>query len=166
MATVDWRHLFLYAQVHHEALIGSNHCPLLLHCSLPPKRIPRLFKFESMLTSHFECAKVISFCWAKNNHGSPIFRLYTKLTSYSRRLVTWGKAKFGDNQIRINSLKSEIQQLQACPYSNARMATIRELQRDLETVLNQEEMYQHQRSRVNWLNYGDKNSSFFHATVV
>lgn len=33
-------------------------------------------------------------------------------------------------------------------------------------VLLHEGMYQHQRSRINWLNCGDKNTSFFHATVA
>lgn len=29
-----------------------------------------------------------------------------------------------------------------------------------------EEMYLHQRSKLNWISYGDKNSAFFHATVT
>lgn len=33
-------------------------------------------------------------------------------------------------------------------------------------VLLCEEMYRHQRSRINWLNCGDKNTSFFHATIT
>ncbi|XP_028082975.1 uncharacterized protein LOC114284266 [Camellia sinensis] len=39
------------------------------------------------------------------------------------------------------------------------------LAHELELVLQREEMYLHQRSRVHWLNFGDRNSAFFHATI-
>lgn len=55
MATVEWRQMFPYAQVIHEALIGSDRCPLLLHCVVPPKRVPRIFKFENMRMTHPDC---------------------------------------------------------------------------------------------------------------
>lgn len=29
-----------------------------------------------------------------------------------------------------------------------------------------EEMYLHQRSRLNWISYGDRNTAFFHATMI
>ncbi|KAG5521761.1 hypothetical protein RHGRI_034099 [Rhododendron griersonianum] len=35
----------------------------------------------------------------------------------------------------------------------------------MEVLLLREEMALHQRSRINWLLYGDKNSAFFHATI-
>lgn len=93
-------------------------------------------------------------------------RLSQKLRRCSRALSSWGKLKFGDNRVKIKNLKTEIQAIQACPYSDDRMAKTRELQQDLEAALDRKEMYQHQRSRVDWLKYGDWNSSFFHATVI
>lgn len=38
----------------------------------------------------------------------------------------------------------------------------KELAEELERLLEQEEMYWAQRSRINWLKYGDKNTSYFH----
>ncbi|KAL7243137.1 hypothetical protein ACSBR1_015538 [Camellia fascicularis] len=42
----------------------------------------------------------------------------------------------------------------------------KQLSEELESVLRREEMYLHQRSRVRWLNFGDRNSAFFHATIT
>ncbi|KAL7246469.1 hypothetical protein ACSBR2_001546 [Camellia fascicularis] len=42
----------------------------------------------------------------------------------------------------------------------------KQLSHELESVMRREEMYLHQRSRVRWLNFGDRNSAFFHATIT
>lgn len=52
------------------------------------------------------------------------------------------------------------------PFSDDNMSLIQSPQANIEEVLLREEMFQHQRSRINWLTYGDKNSAFFHATVT
>lgn len=47
-ATMAWRDWFSFAQVFHESIIGSDHYPLIVNCYVPPKRVPQLFKFESI----------------------------------------------------------------------------------------------------------------------
>ncbi|XP_028084227.1 uncharacterized protein LOC114285386 [Camellia sinensis] len=37
---------------------------------------------------------------------------------------------------------------------------------DLEVLLAREEMFYHQRSRIRWLNFGDKNTNFFYASMI
>jgi hypothetical protein len=37
-----------------------------------------------------------------------------------------------------------------------------EIARDIEKLLEQEELHWAQRSRVNWLQHGDKNTAYFH----
>lgn len=52
MATVDWQPMFPYAQVFHEVGLGFDHCPLILDLNVLLKKIPRLFKLESMWATH------------------------------------------------------------------------------------------------------------------
>lgn len=49
LANVDWRLMFPYAQVFQDAIIGSDHSPLLLQFCVPLSRVPKVFKFESFV---------------------------------------------------------------------------------------------------------------------
>lgn len=63
MATVPWRSLFPLAQVSHELRVGSDHCPLVVHCRVPLKRVPFCVKFESKWSTHEGCKGVIDRVW-------------------------------------------------------------------------------------------------------
>ncbi|XP_028121690.1 uncharacterized protein LOC114318912 [Camellia sinensis] len=166
LATVGWRSLYPCAQVFHEARFGSDHSPLLLSCCVPLKKVPRIFKFETMWTTSPACEDVIRSKWDGQHFGSPMFQLVSKLKSYKEGLKAWSKATFGNNQSQILNLKSQLISLQSHPFSEDNALLQRQLKVDLEEALSREEMYLHQRSRIRWLSYGHRNSQFFHASMI
>ncbi|KAG5556475.1 hypothetical protein RHGRI_006921 [Rhododendron griersonianum] len=46
------------------------------------------------------------------------------------------------------------------------LAVQQAIHKRMEIIMAREEMYLHQRSRINWLNYGDRNSKFFYTTLI
>ncbi|KAL7204769.1 hypothetical protein ACSBR2_017806 [Camellia fascicularis] len=124
VARVSWRELFPYAQVIHEALIGSDHCSLILQVCIPPERVLRLFKFKSMWMTSPHCKSGIAF------------------------------------------LKDQLVKLQVVPSSIENCQAQRQIQDELADVLQREEIFLHQQSRVHWLQCGDHNSTFFHASIT
>ncbi|KAH7849152.1 hypothetical protein Vadar_013770 [Vaccinium darrowii] len=69
LASVEWRQKFSKAQVFHDIVLGSDHCPLIINLTLPLKKIPKLFKFESMWSTHPNCNDVISSAWGTSVAG-------------------------------------------------------------------------------------------------
>lgn len=166
MANVEWRQHFPKAQVFHEVVLGSDHCPLILNCTLPLKRVPKLFKFESMWSTHPTCEDIISDSWDSRVQGSSMFRLAQKLRNCRQSLKEWSAKEFGNNKRKLEALKSQLAVIQVdCP-SDSNMGDMYQIKKEIETLLDREEMYYHQRSRINWLRYGDRNTSFFHASVI
>ncbi|KAL7186742.1 hypothetical protein ACSBR2_028466 [Camellia fascicularis] len=166
VATIDWRALYSCAQVFHEVQVGSDHCPIILNCCLPLKKIPRLFKFETMWSTSPDCVELIRSKWASDVSGSNMFQLVHKLKECRSGLKEWSKLTFGNNKICIAQLKSELSKLQAQSPTDENLQLQGQLKTELECVLAREEMYLHQRSRIRWLSYGDKNSAFFHASMI
>ncbi|CAL5404679.1 unnamed protein product [Camellia sinensis] len=165
-ATADWRALFPYAQVFHESRIGSDHCPVIIKCCVPPKKIPYQFKFETMWSTSPWCGDVIKQAWEQCPLGSPMFQLIQRLKNCRRSLLAWCKEDFGNTKLEIARLKERMDSLQGQPPSEDNILEQSSIQAELEVSLAREEMFFHQRSRVNWLSYGDKNSAFFFATFI
>ncbi|KAG5530896.1 hypothetical protein RHGRI_025747 [Rhododendron griersonianum] len=166
LATVEWRELFPHAQVFHGLTIGSDHSPIIVNCCIPPKRVPYVFKFESMWCTSENCKDIISNAWAVNLRGSAMFQLVQKLKKCKGALRPWSKMEFGNNVEKIKALKEHLALMQLHPFSQEQFDQEKQLKEELEITMLREEMYLHQRSRINWLNFGDKNSAFFHATVI
>ncbi|KAG5555977.1 hypothetical protein RHGRI_006568 [Rhododendron griersonianum] len=95
-----------------------------------------------------------------------MFRLAQKLRNCRQSLKEWSAKEFGNNKRKLEALKSQLAVIQAdCP-SDSNMGELYQIKKEIETLLDREEMYYHQRSRINWLRYGDRNTSFFHASVI
>lgn len=165
MATVSWRNLFPLAQVYHELKVGSDHCPLVVKCKVPLKKVPSRFKFESKWSTHEGCQEVISRAWEVRQRGSDMFGIVQKLKKCKGALTEWSKRTMGKDKLRLKVLQEQLRKLQSNPFSQENHDKEKILVAEIEVLLMREEMHLHQRSRINWLSYGDKNSAFFHATI-
>ncbi|XP_028095770.1 uncharacterized protein LOC114293006 [Camellia sinensis] len=140
VATADWRTLYPYAQVFHDIQVGSDHCPLILNCILALKRVPWLFKFETMWSTSPECEEIIRKNWVDQFVGSPMFRLAKKLRACREGLKVWSKEHFGNNKIQIALIKSQLANLQAQPCFDENFQLQDQLKSALELVLSMEEI--------------------------
>lgn len=95
-----------------------------------------------------------------------MFNLSQKLKSCKEALKVWSKKTFGNNKLNINSLNSTLSSLRIQPFSEDCHALEKEIKEELEVIMLREEMYLHQRSRLNWISYGDKKNACFHASVT
>lgn len=99
---------------------------------------------------------MIAKAWDFENNGSAMFKLTQSLRRCRTNLKTWSKSTFGNNRIKIQELSGKLRDIQALPHSSETFEIQKTISRELELTHQREEMYLHQRSRVNWLNYGDK----------
>lgn len=82
-----------------------------------------------------------------------------------KALKAWNKEKFLNPCLQVNDLLADIEKLYQSNLPDA-LQQINCLTSQITKLWTQDEMYWHQRSRINWLKLGDQNSNFFHHTTL
>lgn len=87
----------------------------------------------------------------------------TKINQIRRDLIEWVKRNAASSKelITTNQMALELALSEVTPNSER----IEELKQTLENAYKEEELYWRQGSRIQWLQGGDRNSSFFHAVT-
>lgn len=143
----------------------SDHHPILI---LPYGVIGHFrnkpFRFERAWQSHSLYKNSINAAW------NPTLDVVLNIQNAKLYLQNWGKEVFGDVSRRKRRLLSRIGGIQKAYANGNNNRFLRKLesslQRDLKTLLAQEELMWYQRSWSKWLSDGDRNTRYYHLKTV
>lgn len=160
--------LFPLARVRHLASTASDHCPIVLRWrddNLPARK-KKQFKYEVMWETHNDFSKMLADSWQGKNVATTLSDLQAKLSDVAGQLGSWERRTFGDVHNELKKLKLELVRAQADPQrvgpSHGELKTIERINE----LHHREEIMWRQRSRLQWLAAGDKNTRFFHLRVT
>ncbi|XP_028057938.1 uncharacterized protein LOC114261824 [Camellia sinensis] len=129
----------------------SDHSPGLLDIDPNVKSLIKPFKFFDFWGDHEDFVPSVSGVWCKYIRGSPMFRICQKLKALKPILKDMNKKEYSEISTRVTHAKASLESAQI------------KLDKDpLNTV---EEGFAHQKSRVQWLGLGDRNSRFFFRSI-
>jgi hypothetical protein len=85
-----------------------------------------------------------------------------KLTKVHDHLHKWDKTVLKRTKNSLRGTQRELEKVVRQNMTPENLARQRELSEEIEKLLEMEELHWAQRSRVNWLKYGDRNTNYFH----
>ena len=163
VANSDWSLRFPGAQINHLCSSRSDHKALVLSLtgSDDGVRNTASFRYEIMWERDPSLGSVLEKAWMRRNPGSDLGSLAENLKHMAASLKTWSREKFGNVTKEIERLRSLLEQLEGEDNIGNR-AEILQVKINLDELLYREEMMWLQRSRINWLKEGDRNTRYFH----
>jgi hypothetical protein len=144
----------------------SDHNPLLMSSSKRQEdlvRNRRGFKVEASYMLDEEYHDMVKQAWEEGDTGGTSFLMARlKLASCQAGLKRWSVRKFGNADRVLKKKRKQLVELQKLA-SKGNAADIKNLQQEINFILEQEDIRWKQRAKQNRYNSGDQNTPFFHA---
>jgi exonuclease III len=154
VANPDWCSAFPKVFVLVLPARASDHNPLSVSFSESiSEGIPhrRGFKFETWWEKDVECSNIIKEAWGNSwaEEGS-VAGIQARLSACQRALSGWSNRKYGRMEKLIKEKSEKLLTLQNSS-SPAMVAQIKQLQQEIDGLLEKEEMFWKQRAKQHWI---------------
>jgi hypothetical protein len=161
VATAEWRDLFADTCVEHLVSPVSYHNPLLVRLIKESRASPRQPRrhYEVWWERAAELPELIASAWEEAGQKRDLNSVQKGLDNVMDVLQSWSRKKFGNLLKELDKCRKELEHLM---WLNTDRAAIRRVSDQMNELLYREEMLWMQRSRINWLTEGDRNTKFFH----
>ncbi|KAJ4833299.1 hypothetical protein Tsubulata_004319 [Turnera subulata] len=160
----EWRIKFPEASVIHLPRIGSDHCPVLLKSgTTPPPPDRRPFRYLAAWQTHPGFGQFVMENWVSSTS------FHDTIQHFMDKLKMWNRETFGNIHLRKKRLLARISGIQRfLEHKNSAFLTDleTELRLELDGVLLQEELLWLQKSRRQWVQDGDRNTTYFHMSTI
>ncbi|KAM0896908.1 hypothetical protein ACQ4PT_022902 [Festuca glaucescens] len=151
--------------VTHVQSTKSDHCAILismrksnrLDCAATGKP----FKYENMWRGHEHYEEVVQKAWV--NGSANLEDVMSSLNLMRSRLVSWSREEFGSVKKELKAMRQKLEVLRLGSLRSGPTRAEKDLMTRISELLAHEEAMARQRSRIQWLKEGDRNSAFFHA---
>ncbi|KAI8550738.1 hypothetical protein RHMOL_Rhmol06G0131400 [Rhododendron molle] len=160
-----WVTHYNQASVEHLDCIGSDHKALLLKITTEVRRRVTPFRFDARWCEYEEVQTIVKNQWEQGVTGSRLFCLNQKIRNCRLALKSWrvkqnlnSRKKIDQACMEIKVLESEGRELHPDRLTN--------LENQMANEWAKEELYWQQKSHHKWLQSGDRNTSYFHASTV
>ncbi|KAG5533573.1 hypothetical protein RHGRI_027682 [Rhododendron griersonianum] len=133
------------------------------------ERIDMAFANAQWRELHDRAMVFVEETWSQNGEGSKMYTVCKKLRGCKEKLKAWSIRKFGNLKLMIATTKDQLMEVQKQiqnGFNPDALALEKSLIKKLEDLWQKNAMYWHQRSRIKWLQMGDKNSRFFHLSTI
>jgi hypothetical protein len=161
--------MFEQCTVENIITTSSDHYAILISlergsCLGRERPVQHSFKYEAMWLRAPDYKEVLEKAWSEGNNGQrPLHATWSNLNRVAGSLKDWSRATFGSVRKEIRKLEGRLRYIRGQILSDATVEEEREVERQLCELFEREEIMARQRSRVEWLREGDRNTAFFHA---
>ena len=162
VATDSWSNLFERAEVEHLVSPCSDHCPLLLQLGREEQmRGRKTSRYEIMWEREESLESEVQTAWGESGPKNCLGSVSKSLRSVMDALQVWSKEKFGSIRKELEEMTKKLADLQLIN-DDENNVQIKSTINRMNEILYREEMMWLQRSRISWLQEGDRNTKFFH----
>ncbi|XP_071926918.1 uncharacterized protein [Coffea arabica] len=165
LCSTEWVQRYEKARCNHGETEASDHLMLIVDTNSDTKRKKRRFYFDQRWTKNLETKEVIQGAWRKDHLGSRMFKVTRKIKECRIAILEWRKKVQGNSKVRIKELKEKLIKVRE-GNDGGKCGQVAELKSQLSKSYKEEELYWSQKSRSKWLKEGDRNTVFFHSTVM
>ena len=163
LATTEWKEKYRDAKVFHVVESTSDHCAIILtNQQGRRRRKTRRFHFEAIWVRHEKCREIIQESWKDHAGLQSSSELINGLKACTEGLKRWSQQELGQVTKKIQEKRKILQDVVQADRNGSRGDEIDMLCKEINELLDDEEMRWNQRSRVQWLKLGDRNTQYFH----